>query len=99
MWLELLRSFQPNFTADAQELGMNNFPTCHPWVVSATGETSRPVSLEPLSREPHAAALLRSPCESVLSVVKLLKNKCSAYTSTHRWVITNLSLMMAVEQL
>lgn len=31
MWLELLRFIQPNFTADAPELGMNNFPTYHPW--------------------------------------------------------------------
>ena len=99
MWLELFRSIQPNFTADAQELGMSNFPTCYAWIVSAAGETSGPASLGPLSIEPHAAALPHSLCESVPGGVKLLKNKCSAYTSTHRWVITNLSLMTAVEQL
>lgn len=49
MWLELFRSIQPNFTADAQELGIN-FPTCHPWIVSAAGEMLGPVSPGPSSR-------------------------------------------------
>lgn len=76
MWLELFRSIQPNFTADAQELGLNNFPTCHPWIVSAAGEMSGPASLGPTSREPHTAAPPRFPCKSVPGVVKPLKKKC-----------------------